>query len=120
MIINQQLKNGDYFMKEGFQKDLERNIILGKDSVYIKIYVKPRARWTGLCLKEGDLIFYTEAHPKHHKANESLIKYFSKVLKTRKISIKRGAYSCYKVIEIKELPVNTIIERLGEVIKISC
>ena len=107
-------------MKENIQKDLERNITSSKDSIYIKIYVKPKARWTGLCLKEGDLIFYTEAHPKHHKANESLIKYFNKIFKTKKISIKHGMYSCLKIIEIKELPVDIIIKKLKEVIKISC
>lgn len=106
-------------MSDYIKERLKKNLFVRKNSVYIKVYVKPKARWTGLCLDNEDLIFYTEAHPKHHRANESILKYFTKLFKT-KARFSSGIYSCLKIIEIKDLSFDIITKRLTEVVKTSC
>jgi uncharacterized protein (TIGR00251 family) len=98
---------------------IRKHLKVGKDSLFIELYVKPKANWTGLCIDNDDLVFYTEANPKRHQANESLIKYLSKLFKSR-VRIARGKYDRVKIIEIKSVDVETVLKILVKNVKSNC
>ena len=98
---------------------IKNRVKKGKNSVTVELYVRPRSRWTGLCIDDDYIVFYTEANPKRHQANESLIKYLTKQLK-RKVQIVSGKYYRIKVVEIKEINIDDAIKTLLKIIKPAC
>lgn len=74
-----------------------------KNSVIIKIYVKPRSSKTKLVVKDDDIIFYTNAKPEKSEANKSLIKYISKKMgiHASQIKILSGYKERIKIVSIE-------------------
>jgi len=78
------------------------------------IYVKPRAKITSLKAEGGELIFLTREPPLGSRANESLIKYLSRLLNLRKgdIEIIRGTKNRVKVLRICGISSNDFSDKV--------
>ena len=70
--------------------------------VELVVYVKPRAKTTGLRYEDGELVFYTTEPPVGGRANDALTEYLSKKLRVprRNIVIVRGLRDRVKLVRV--------------------
>ena len=82
----------------------------------VTIYVEPKARETSLLAEKDELIFLTNEPPTKGRANQSLIKYLSKLLKLprRNIVFVKGAKSRIKVIRICGLEAKDFLGKISK------
>jgi len=98
---------------------LRRHIQEGAGYVDIVLYVKPESRFTGLRLELGELVFYTDEPPLEGRANASLIKFLSRLLKvpSPRIEIVHGARSRTKRVRIYEISAEEVMEKIIEALR---
>ncbi len=93
---------------------LDDKVISGKGYVDLIIYVKPRSKFTKLILEGDDLVFHTTEPPISGRANESLIKYLSRLLKVPKsnVVIVQGLKDRIKKVRIHGVNTDVILGKL--------
>jgi len=98
---------------------LRRQIQEGPDYVDIVLYVKPESSFTGLRMELGELVFYTDEPPIEGRANASMVKFFSRLLKipSSRIEIVHGARSRTKRLRIHGASVEEVMAKIIEALK---
>jgi uncharacterized protein YggU (UPF0235/DUF167 family) len=101
-------------VQEAMEEALRKHISEGKDYVDLQVYVKPEANFTGFKMELGELTFYTEEPPLHGRANASLIRYLSRLLKipSSRIEIVYGVRDRIKRIRIYGVTADQLVEKL--------
>jgi uncharacterized protein YggU (UPF0235/DUF167 family) len=98
---------------------LRRHISEGKDYVDLQVYVKPESNFTGFRLELGELTFYTDEPPVQGRANASLIRYLSRLLRipTSRIEIVYGVRDRVKRVRIYGVTADQLVEKLVEALR---
>lgn len=101
------------------EEALRAYITEGDEYVDIQIHVKPEARFTGLRLEAGELVFYTEEPPLEGRANASIIRFFSRLfgVSSSMVDIVYGARSRTKRIRIKGVNADQAIQKIIEALR---
>lgn len=101
------------------EEALRAYITEGDGYVDIQVYVKPGARFTGLRLEAGELVFYTEEPPVEGRANASIIRFFSRLfhVSSSMVDIVYGARSRTKRIRVKGVTVDQAIQKMIEALR---
>ncbi len=94
---------------------VKRLIEPSRSGTRIRVYVKPGSNRVSLVLEEDELVFYTDEPPVGGRANASLIKFLSRVLRVNPGSIKiiRGTKDRLKVVEIGGVTMDELIARIS-------
>ncbi|BEP17658.1 hypothetical protein PYJP_10100 [Pyrofollis japonicus] len=102
-------------MEEALRKLIQE----GENYVDVTLYVKPEARFTGLKMETGELVFYTDEPPIEGRANASLVRFFARLLKvpTSRVEIVYGARSRTKKIRIHGVTADQVIEKIIEALR---
>ncbi|HIC98682.1 MAG TPA: DUF167 domain-containing protein [Pyrodictiaceae archaeon] len=106
-------------MSTDIDKAVRNHVHAGEGFVDIEIYVKPESSETKLVVEGGDLIFYTDEPLLQGRANASLIRYLSRVLRLSpsKIDIVYGVRERLKRVRVYDVDYEQIVEKLVAVIK---
>jgi uncharacterized protein (TIGR00251 family) len=101
------------------EEALRKLITEGSGFVDIQVYVKPEARFTGLRMEAGELVFYTEEPPLQGRANASLIRFFSRLLGVQpsKVDIVYGHRSRTKKVRVYDIDAETLIQKIIEALR---
>lgn len=101
------------------EEALRRLIAEGKDYVDIQVYVRPEAPFTGLRMESGELVFYTEEPPIQGRANASLVRFFSRLLRvpSSRVDIVYGHRSRTKKVRIYQVDAETLISKIVEALR---
>ncbi len=101
------------------EEALRRLITEGDGYVDIQVYVKPEARFTGLRMEAGELVFYTEEPPLEGRANASLVRFFSRLFRAQpaRVEIVYGLRSRTKRIRIYDVDAETVIKKIIEALR---
>ena len=101
------------------EEALQKLVTEGNGYVDVTVYVKPEARFTGLRMETGELVFYTEEPPLEGRANASLVRFFARLLgvPTSRVEIVYGARSRTKRVRIYEVDRDTVIEKIIEALR---
>ena len=101
------------------EEALRSLITEGDGYVDIQVYVKPEARFTGLRMEAGELVFYTEEPPLQGRANASLVRFFSRLFHVQpaKVDIVYGHRSRVKRIRIYDIDAETAIQKIIEALR---
>jgi uncharacterized protein YggU (UPF0235/DUF167 family) len=102
------------------QKKIKGYMKKGNGFVEITIYVRPRSHQTKLIFGSDEMIFYTKEPPENGRANNSLVKYLSKLLEINQsnIEIIRGLKDRAKILRIHTAEPGEIEEKLASLITV--
>ncbi|MCD6084883.1 MAG: DUF167 domain-containing protein [Desulfurococcales archaeon] len=95
---------------------LDSRVVPGEGYVDLVIYVKPRSKYTKLTLEGDDLVFHTTEPPVSGRANESLIKYLSRLLRVPKsnIAIVQGLKNKVKKVRVHGVSTDVVLGKLKQ------
>lgn len=98
---------------------LRKQIQEGPDYVDIVLYVKPESSFTGLRMELGELVFYTDEPPIGGRANASLVRFFSRLLRipSSRVEIVHGARSRTKRLRIHGVSAEEVMAKIIEALR---
>ena len=92
---------------------LSKLIRLGREGLYLRVYVVPKARKLEIILENDELILYINESCKRHRVNQGVVSYFRKIFKNNvEVRIVRGKYERMKIIEVKGITQSEALELL--------
>lgn len=106
-------------MVRAMEEALKKHILEGNNYTDVLIYVKPESSFTGLRMELGELVFYTDEPAIQGRANASLIRFFSRLLRipSSRIEIVHGARSRTKRIRIHGVSAEEVTAKIIEALR---
>ncbi len=101
------------------ERMLRRFVNEVEDGVELLVFVKPEARFTGLRIEAGELVFYTEELGVAGRENASLVNFLSRLLgvSPSQIDVVEGARERLKRVRIRGRSFDEVSSKLAEAVR---